>query len=68
MIKEKELKELIESLTDGEFIDVLDALLSIEFGLTASEWIERQYKKGNNIKEVRKVLENYRNNKLYENY
>jgi hypothetical protein len=45
-LTDKRLRETIERLTDGEFIDLLDTLLGFEFGLTATEWIEHQYKRG----------------------
>ena len=45
-MNDKELREVVEGLTDGEFIDVLDTLLGFEYGLTATEWIEHHYRTG----------------------
>lgn len=64
-LNDKELREIVESLTDGEFIDTLDTLLGFEFGLTATEWIEHQYRTGK--QGVRAVLEEWRDIKSEDN-
>ena len=54
-MNDKRLRKVIENLSDGEFIDTIDTLLGFEFGLTATEWIEHQYKTGK--RGVREVIE-----------
>lgn len=57
-MNDKELRETVEKLSDMEFIMVLDTLLGFEFGLTATEWIEHQYRTGKTG--VRAILDEYR--------
>ena len=57
-MNDKQLRATIESLTDGEFIDVLDALCGFEYGLTATEWIEHQYRTKKTG--VRAIIDEYR--------
>jgi len=54
-MNDKELRKVIENLSDREFIDTIDTLIGFEFGLTATEWIEHQYKTGK--RGVREVIE-----------
>ena len=57
-MNDKELRKVVENMTDGEFIDVLDTLLGFEFGLTATEWIEHQYRTKKTG--VRAIIDEYR--------
>jgi hypothetical protein len=61
-MKDQELRKTIQNLSDGEFIDVLDALLGFEFGLTATEWIEHQYR--TRKQGVRAIIDEYRQTQL----
>jgi len=59
------IRKKIENLNDGEFIDLLDSLFGIMFGLTATEWIERLYKTGN--KKVVEMIDEIPEPEIIEN-
>ena len=53
-MNKQKIRAKIENLNDGEFIELLDTLCGIEFGMTATEWIEHLYKVGG--EQVRVVI------------
>ena len=51
---DKKRRKLIENLSDGEFIDLLDTICGLVYGYTATEYIEYECK---NYPEVKRVVE-----------
>jgi len=47
------IKRKIENLTDGEFIDTLDRITQLVYGLSATDYILYEYE---NNEEVKKML------------
>lgn len=46
LMSKEELRATLEALTDGEFIDLIDSVCQLNYGLTATEWLEREYTRG----------------------
>lgn len=56
-MNETEIREKIESLTDGQFIDVLDRICGISYGLTATEFILHECENNKEVLELINSLE-----------
>lgn len=57
MSKENKIKEALINTSDGEFIDILDRVIGIAYGLTATEFLIHEYNENSEVKEL--LVEEY---------